>query len=222
MKISNMTSKTSIEINDTDVLLIEDSEDTKQVSVKEFREYLLSHGVTRNTKVLINDMLDNVINSLKASKFIISELITHKMNVVINGSDSCDIFIALQNVATEKWLTEEEIYLMQFPNDEGMNTKEIVVSIATDNVFAHCTEYSIIDASEISEFNPKENMGYIKAHFDGLTQNQIACITYNDIFVSLKDTEVVIELPIEDRHTYQFVSDPDLFNNNVPYIQELG
>lgn len=222
MKISNMTSKTSIEINDTDVLLIEDSEDTKQVSVKEFREYLLSHGITRNTKVLINGMLDNIINSLKTSKFLISELITHKMNVVISGSESFDIFIALQNVATEKWLTVDEIYAMQLPNDEGLNTREIVISIATNDVFSHCTECSILDASEISEFSPKENMGYIKAHFEGLTQNEIACVTYNDIFVTLKDTEIVIELPIEDRHTYEFVSDPDLFNNNVPYIQEIG
>lgn len=221
MKIKNMTSKSSIEISDTDILIIEDNEDTKQVSVKEFREYLLTQGINRNTKLLINDMLDNVINSLKTSKFIVSEFITHKMNVVVAGSDTCDVFIALQNMMTEKWLTADEIYALQLPNDEGLTTREILVSIATDDIFTQCSEYTILDASEISDFSPKENLGYIKAHFGDLTKNEMASVTHDDIVVTLKDTEIVIELPIEDRHTYEFITDPDLFSNNVSYVQQI-
>lgn len=222
MKIKNMTSKSSIEINDTDILIIEDSEDTKQVSVKEFREYLLTQGINRNTKLLINSMLDNVINSLKNSKFVVSEFITHKMNVIITDSDTCNVFIALQNTMTEKWLTADEIYALQLPNDDGITTREIVVSIATENVFTQCTGYTILDASEISDFSPKENLGYIKAHFENLTKNEMASITHDGIIVTLNDTEIVIELPIEDKHTYEFITDPDMFNNNVSYVQQIG
>lgn len=222
MKIKNMTSKSSIEINDTDILIIEDNEDTKQVSVKEFREHLLTQGINRNTKLLINDMLDNVINSLKSSKFIVSEFITHKMNVIVTASDTCDVFIALQNMMTEKWLTADEIHALQLPNDEGLTTREIIVSIATNDVFTQCTGYTILDASEISDFSPKENLGYIKAHFEDLTKNEMASVTHNDIVVTLKDTEIVIELPIEDKHTYEFITDPDMFNNNVSYVQQIG
>ena len=222
MKIKNMTSKSSIEINDTDILIIEDSEDTKQVSVKEFREYLLTQGINRNTKLLINSMLDNVIKSLNTAKFVVSEFITHKMNVIITDSNTCDVFIALQNTMTEKWLTANEIHALQLPNDEGIATREIIVSITTNDVFTQCTGYTILDASEISDFSPKENLGYIKAHFEDLTKNEMAIVTHNDIVVTLKDTEIVIELPIEDKHTYEFVTDPDLFSNNVSYVQQIG
>ena len=54
MKIKDLTSKTSFEVNENDVLVIEDGEDTKQITVKEFREYLLGSGITKTTKMLIN------------------------------------------------------------------------------------------------------------------------------------------------------------------------
>ena len=143
------------------------------------------------------------------------------MNVVVADSDTCDVFIALQNTRTEKWLTVNEIHALQLPNEQGVNTKEIIVGIATDDIFTYCSSCTILDASEVSEFNPKENMGYIKARFDGLTKNEMATITHNDILVTLKNTEFIIEIPIEDRHTYEFITDPELFSNNVPYIQSI-
>ena len=109
MKISNLTAKTSIEIDENDILVIEDKEGTKKTSVKAFKEYLLSNGITRSTKMLINEMMDNVINSLIASKYIISELLTYKMNTTIYDAESGDIYITLKSVNTDKWLTAKDI-----------------------------------------------------------------------------------------------------------------
>lgn len=222
MKISNLTAKTSLEIQETDILVIEDAEGTKQITVKEFREYLMNNGITKSTKMLINDMMDNVINSLKASKYVISELITHKMNVTINDVASGDVYITLQNVGTEKWLTREEIEALLAPNEEGFYTKNFVINVMVADAYVPCTSYSIHDANEINDVTPEGNIGYICAHYEGLTQNEIAGITYDDIMITLEDTELTIVLPIEDVHEYQFVGDPDMFNNNVPYTQSIG
>lgn len=222
MKISNLTAKTSLEIQETDILVIEDAEGTKQITVKEFREYLMNNGITKSTKMLINDMMDNVINSLKASKYVISELITHKMNVTINDVASGDVYITLQNVGTEKWLTREEIESLLAPNEEGFYTKNFVISVMVADAYVPCTSYSIHDANEMNDVTPEGNIGYICAHYEGLTQNEIAGITYDDIMITLEDTELTIVLPVEDVHEYQFVGDPDMFNNNVPYTQSIG
>lgn len=221
MKIKDLTSKTSFEVEENDVLVIEDGEDTKQITVKEFREYLLGSGVTKTTKMLINEMMDNVINSLQSSKYIISELITYKMNTTITDVDG-DIYITLKSVSTDKWLTAEEIGALLVPNEEGICTKNFVINVLVADAYVRSSSYSIHDASEIDEIVPEGNIGYIKAHFDGLTQNEVAGITYDDIMITTEDTEVIIVLPIEDRHEYEFVGDPEMFNNNVPYTQNIG
>ena len=71
MKISNMTAKTSLEIQDTDVLVIEDQEDTKQVSIAALRDFL-NTTYEENTKKLINQTIDNVITLLQEAKYVIS------------------------------------------------------------------------------------------------------------------------------------------------------
>jgi len=221
VKIKDLTSKTSFEVEEDDVLVIEDGEDTKQITVKEFREYLLGSGVTKTTKMLINEMMDNVINSLQSAKYIISELVTYKMNTTITDVDG-DIYITLKSVSTDKWLTAEEIGALLVPNEEGICTKNFVINVLVADAYVRSSSYSIHDASEIDEIVPEGNIGYIKAHFDGLTQNEVAGITYDDIMITTEDTEVTIVLPIEDRHEYEFIGDPEMFNNNVPYTQNIG
>lgn len=221
MKIKDLTAKTSFEVEDDDVLVIEDGEDTKQISVKEFREYLLGSGVTKTTKVLINEMMDNVISSLQSAKYIISELITYKMNTTITNVDG-DVYITLKSVSTNKWLTSDEIKALLVPNEDGLFTKRFIINALVADAYVKSTTYSIHDASEIDEIVPEGNIGYIKAHFDGLTQNEIAGITYDDIMITTENTEVTIVLPIEDKHEYEFIGDPDLFNNNVPYTRIIG
>ena len=221
MKIKDLTAKTSFEVEDDDVLVIEDGEDTKQISVKEFREYLLGSVVTKTTKVLINEMMDNVISSLQSAKYIISELITYKMNTTITNVDG-DVYITLKSVSTNKWLTSDEIKALLVPNEDGLFTKRFIINALVADAYVKSTTYSIHDASEIDEIVPEGNIGYIKAHFDGLTQNEIAGITYDDIMITTESTEVTIVLPIEDKHEYEFIGDPDLFNNNVPYTRIIG
>lgn len=222
MKISNLTAKTSLEINEDDILVIEDKEGTKQIPVKEFKDYILNNGITKSTKMLINEMMDNVINSLAASKYIISELLTYKMNTTIHDAESGDIYITLKSVETGKWLTAEDIGNLLVPNEDGLCTKNFVINVLVADAYVKSSSYSIHDASEESEVIPEGNIGYIKAHFDGLTQNEIAGITYDDIMITTESTEVTIVLPIEDAHEYEFVGDPDLFSNNVPYTQNIG
>lgn len=222
MKISNLSTKTSFEINDTDILIIEDEVDTKKVTVKDLRDYFLNNGITRSTKMLINEMMDNVINSLSASKYVLSELMTYKMNTVINDATSGDIYVALKEVGQNKWLTKEEITKLLLPNEDGLFTKNFVISALVDGIYVKCASYTILDANEVTDIVPEDNIGYIKAHFDGLTQNEIAGITYNGIMINVESTEVTIVLPIEERKEYEFVGDPNLFNNHVPHIQSIG
>jgi hypothetical protein len=221
VKIKNLTTKTSLEIEDSDVLVIEDMEDTKQITIKEFKEYLMNNGITKSTKVLINQMMDNVINSLQSSKYIITDLLTYQMNTTISDING-DIYITLKSVATDKWLTAEEIVNLLLPNEEQMLTKTFVISVLVEDTYVKCSSYSIHDASEIDEIVPEGNIGYIKAYFEGLTQNEVANIKYDDIVITTEDTEVTIVLPIEEMHEYEFIGDPDLFNNNVPYVQNIG
>ena len=222
MKISNLTSKTFFEINDTDILIIEDDVDTKKVTVKDLRDYFLNNGVTRSTKMLINEMMDNVINSLSAAKYVITELMTYKMNTVINDATSGNIYIALKEVNTNKWLTKEEINKLLLPNEDGIFTKNFIISAYVNDAYIRAISYVILDANEITDVVPEDNIGYIKAHFEGLTQNEIASITYDGIMISVESTEVTIVLPVEERRDYEFVGDPNLFNNHVPHIQSIG
>ena len=216
MKISNMTAKTSIEIQDTDVLVIEDTEGTKQVSVKDFKQYLLDNGITKSTKMLINGMMDIVIESLKACKYSISELITYRMNITINDVTSGDIYITLQNLASGKWLTLQDIHALLMPN------KEFNINVDIDGIYVKCTDYKIYDANEVNAIVPKDTMGCICAHFDGLEQNDIANLSHEDVIITLENIDIIFALPIEDVHEYKFVGEPTMFKNNVPYTQQLG
>ena len=208
MKINNMTAKTSLEIEDSDILVIQDGEDTKQVSVREFKEFLMNSSET-NTKKLINQTLDNVIASLTASKYDVSVLKTYTIGTWI-GSTSGNVQIILKDNDTNKWLTEAE--LNDFVAKEEFNVylmiKDLLVSAISFGVKDFVTEHP-------TETNPvleADNAGFIKAHFDNLTQNEIANITCDDVIIHQKDTE---------DFRYMFNHDKDSFTNSVPYVESV-
>ena len=208
MKINNMTAKTSLEIEDSDILVIQDGEDTKQVSVGEFKEFLINSSET-NTKKLINQTLDNVIASLTASKYDVSVLKTYTIGAWI-GSTSGNVQIILKDNDTNKWLTEAE--LNNFVAKEEFNVylmiKDLLVSATSFGVKDFVTEHP-------TETNPvleAGNAGFIKAHFDNLTQNEIANITCDDVIIHQKDTE---------DFRYMFNHDKDSFTNSVLYIESV-
>ena len=209
MKINNMTAKTSLEIEDSDILVIQDGEDTKQVSVGEFKEFLIDSSET-STKKLINQTLDNVIASLTASKYDVSVLKTYTIGAWI-GSTSGNVQIILKDNDTNKWLTEAE--LNDFVAKEEFNVylmiKDLLVSatsffVVKDFVTEHPTGTNpVLEA---------DNAGFIKAHFDNLTQNEIANITCDDVIIHQKDTE---------DFRYMFNHDKDSFTNSVPYVESV-
>lgn len=208
MKINNMTAKTSLEIEDSDILVIQDGEDTKQVSVADFKEYL-SKSSDINTKKLINQTIDNVVASLNATKYVVSKLKTYLIGAWI-GSSSGNIQIILKDKDTDKWLTEEE--LKEFVSNEDFNVylmlNDILISAVSFNIKDFITEHP-------SGTNPvleSDNAGFIKAHFDNLTQNDIASITYENITISYKDTE---------DFRYMFEHHKESFINSVPYEESI-
>ncbi len=208
MKINNMTAKTSLEIEDSDILVIQDGEDTKQVSVGEFKEFLMNSSET-SSKKLINQTLDNVIASLTASKYDVSVLKTYTIGAWI-GSTSGNVQVILKDNDTNKWLTEDE--LNNFVTKEEFNVylmiNDLLVSAASFEVKDFVTEHPT-GTNPVLEV---DNAGFIKAHFDNLTQNEIANITYDDVIIHQKDTE---------DFRYMFNHDEESFTNSVPYVESI-
>ena len=203
-----MTAKTSLEIEDSDILVIQDGEDTKQVSVGEFKEFLMNSSEI-NSKKLINQTLDNVIASLTASKYDVSVLKTYTIGAWI-GSTSGNVQIILKDNDTNKWLTEAE--LNDFVAKEEFNVylmiKDLLVSATSFEVKDFVTEHPT-GTNPVLE---ADNAGFIKAHFDNLTQNEIANITCDDVIIHQKDTE---------DFRYMFNHDKDSFTNSVPYVESV-
>lgn len=208
MKINNMTAKTSLEIEDSDILVIQDGEDTKQVSVGEFKEFLINSSEI-SSKKLINQTLDNVIASLTASKYDVSVLKTYTIGAWI-GSTSGNIQIILKDNDTNKWLTEAE--LNDFVAKEEFNVylmiKDLLVSATSFEVKDFVTEHPT-GTNPVLE---ADNAGFIKAHFDNLTQNEISNITCDDVIIHQKDTE---------DFRYTFNHDKDSFTNSVSYVESV-
>lgn len=117
MKIKDMTSKTSLEVQDTDILVIEDSEDTKQITVEEFKKYLgIGNNTEIDTKKLINQTIDNIILSLASAKYVIEENNTTVFVLDITVEDTaCNMSISIKNNETNTYLTAEEITNLLLP-----------------------------------------------------------------------------------------------------------
>lgn len=215
MKISNMTAKTSLEIQDTDILVIEDGEDTKQVTVAEFKEYLLSSGITKSTKILINQALETISKAILDAKYTVSEPRRYMMATWI-GSTSGNIQIALKDIDNDHWLTDAEIFDLFNVPEENYEVKLLVDELYIKaepgiRILDFNTEHE--NPMDINPTLSANNAGFIKAHFEGLTQNQIALIKYDDISIGLDPTEEYI---------YIFTPDPDSFANAVSYEENIG
>ena len=215
MKINDMTAKTSLEIQDTDILVIQDGEDTKQVSVADLRDFL-NIASDKNTKKLINQTIDNVIASLQATKYIVSELRSFMINSWI-GSTSGNIQIAIKDLDNNKWLTADEIVKLTNPDENGIAQNDFIIKVMIAGVYNTAVSYTIMDfntehPSGTNTILEASDAGFIKAHFNGLMPNEIAGITYSDI---------KLELPETKEYRYLFNVDPDSFANAVPYTNSI-
>lgn len=201
MKIKSMTQKTALEVTDNDVLVIEDDEETKQITVADLRDYLLSSGVTKETKKLINQTLDTISATLLAAKYIVSELQSYEVTATV--IDQENIHFMIKDMITGLYLTASEIGTLLM--DEYLLQILIAdVYVNPDMVPVIVDEYPTLDAVIPN--------GIIKAHFADLTQNEVAGITYDDI---------KIEIPETEEFRYEFLISPELFINNVSYVEEV-
>ena len=126
------------------------------------------------------------------------------------GSTSGNVQIILKDNDTNKWLTEAE--LNDFVAKEEFNVylmiKDLLVSATSFVVKDFVTEHST-GTNPVLE---TDNAGFIKAHFDNLTQNEIANITCDDVIIHQKDTE---------DFRYMFNHDKDSFTNSIPYVESV-
>ena len=218
MKIKDMVSKTSLEVQDTDLLIIEDEEDTKSITVSALKE-LLNNDTTRIAKNVVNETIDNIIIALQNCKFAFMETKEYLINTWI-GSTSGNVQIAVKNITDDKWLTVQDfIDMMQLDEETQVSTYDFTVEVKIADAWQTAVSYTIKDyntehagADNINTVLSSSNAGFIKAHFDNLTQNEIAGITYDDIRLTFPDNA-------EYKHIFNV--DENSFANAVPYVEEI-
>lgn len=215
-KISDFVEKTALEVEDTDVLAIEDAEDTKKITVGSLKE-VLRPVQEAYIKSIVNETLDRISEALLGAKWELVEatLCSFQLNTWI-GSASGNIQVALYDEQAEKWLTREEITEL-FNRDEETYSIEAHLGPFWEkpvswDVRSFNEEHEA--AEEINEWLYRDDAGFIKMHFDGLTQNQISRIIYEDISIKMDDDrneedEVVTR--------YLFRPSRDSFSNAVPW-----
>ena len=210
-----MIAKTALEIQDTDILVIQDGEDTKQVSVADLKEYLCE-SLSINTKKIINQTIDNIIASLQATKYVVSVLRTFMINSWI-GSTSGNIQISIKDIDNDKWLTVDEIIALTNPNEDGEPQNDFSIKVMVGDVLKNAESYTVkrFTAEHPSGTNQvleDSDAGFIKAHFEGLTQNEIANIKFDNIKIELQETE---------EYRYIFTTDENSFANAVSYVENI-
>ena len=212
MKINDMIAKTALEIQDTDILVIQDGEDTKQVSVADLKEYLCE-SLSINTKKIINQTIDNIIASLQATKYVVSVLRTFMINSWI-GSTSGNIQMSIKDIDNDKWLTVDEIIALTNPNEDGEPQNDFSIKVMVGDVLKNAESYTVKrftaeHPSGTNQILEDSDAGFIKAHFEGLTQNEIANIKFDNIKIELQETE---------EYRYIFTTDENLFADVVVFV----
>ena len=215
MKINDMIAKTALEIQDTDILVIQDGEDTKQVSVADLKEYLCE-SLSINTKKIINQTIDNIIASLQATKYVVSVLRTFMINSWI-GSTSGNIQMSIKDIDNDKWLTVDEIIALTNPNEDGEPQNDFSIKVMVGDVLKNAESYTVKrftaeHPSGTNQILEDSDAGFIKAHFEGLTQNEIANIKFDNIKIELQETE---------EYRYIFTTDENSFANAVSYVENI-
>lgn len=226
MKIKDMTTKTSLEVQDTDLLVIEDEEETKSITVAEFKQALklaFDENTDKKIKLVVNDIITNVVSALEKCKYTFAEPKYFLVSTWIESA-SGDIQIAILDVATNAWLTVEELVALTMEDETGTATRQFVVEVMVGDVLCTTDVEDIVildfnteypNASELNAWMAEENAGFIKVHFDGLTQNEIAGIEHDDIKVILPD------IPDMDEAECIFETSNDSFSNTVPYMESI-
>ncbi len=221
VKLTSLKTKTAIEVTDDDLLLIEDKEDTKTITVDQFKIVMNSYTEAR-VKALFNECLDNVSKALEKAKFVIPITRKFATNIWI-GSDSGNIQITIRDLKTGKWFTREELVNLLLDED-GNIANDFSVKVFADGIYNTAQSYQLLNFVDYhtrgdNEWLFDDNAGFIKASFKDLTHNGIAAITYEDVEVNIKNRTFVPEDEEEKLQEYEFIfiNTPGSFANGIRY-----
>lgn len=213
MKISDMQTKKSIEVNDNDLLVIEDNEDTKSITVSELKNYM-TLSLIDNPKYLINMTIDNIIDALSKIKFVLPQ--DRNIDVFTYIKDTSTVIMSLKE--NEKYFTLDDINNLIASSVEG---SKFTFKILVNEVYETSTTYTVNNANkvftglednEIIKELYEKNIGVINITFNPMDQNNLSLVTYNDI---------IVELPKSENYIFNFTSKEDLFINNISFKGEV-
>lgn len=207
--LTDLEEKLATEVEDDNLLLIEDAESSKKIKISEFMK-VLSPLQERFIKEIINETIDRISSSLLDAKWQFAEYVTkrYKMNTWI-GSTSGNIQITLLDTEANKWLTREQIEELL----ENKHTIQVYIDSLWEEpvsvrVLSFCEEHE--QPESVNAWLAADDAGFLKIHLDGLTNNQISQIIYEDIKITMESEE-------DSNTRYEFLPARDSFLNSVPY-----
>lgn len=237
MKLQSLKTKTAIEVTDDDLLVIEDREDTKTITVGQFKALMNAFSETK-FKQLFNECIDRVISVCEKAKFEFPIQRSYLMNIWI-GSTSGNIQIALKDIPTNHWLTRDELVTLVM-DERGNMQSDFKVQLFINGVYREANYYQLLNFVDHHDRSANEwlydtNAGFIKAAFGSdFEQNDIAAIRPYDVIVSITNRTVVVEddgseiiqpkpgpEPITKEYEFKFLADKGSFANGVPFVSVI-
>lgn len=212
MKIVDMTTKTSLEVSPEDLLVIEDTEDTKSITVSEFMEYV-NKASERHFKVYMNELFDMMIDKLKEARFVVAEVKEYLMMAWIDEPGVVNI--ALLDMSDSHWLTSVEI------GDVLVNGTPMFTMTVGINEIQH-DSYTIeeypTDGTGTNTALADATAGYLRVLFSTVTQNETATVTYKDFTMELRDADGhPLDFYNPDVKISTFELSKESFTNSVPF-----
>lgn len=205
--IEELAEKLASEVEDSNLMVIADEESAKKITIGELKKVLRTVD-DYFVKSVINETIDRITKALQGAKWEFPNYVTkkYKLNTWI-GSASGNIQIALLDMEANKWLTREEIVELL----ENEYSIEVLIGTLWEKpvsvrVLSFCEEHE--EPETVNAWMAADDAGFIKIHFDGLTNNQISRIIYEDIRIIMEGTEEI---------KYGFLYSRDSFANSVPY-----
>ena len=153
---------------------------------------------------------------MQATKYVVSVLRTFMINSWI-GSTSGNIQMSIKDIDNDKWLTVDEIITLTNPNEDGEPQNDFSIKVIVGDVLKNAESYTVKrftaeHPSGTNQILEDSDAGFIKAHFEGLTQNEIANIKFDNIKIELQETE---------EYRYIFTTDENSFANAVSYVENI-
>lgn len=142
MKISEMTSKTSIEVQDTDLLVIEDADGTKSITAAELRDFMTTHGAVKACKLLINETLDKISQALSDAKYTVSQPKQYKVHAWIEAATG-DVQLAFHD--STKWISGQDIIDLLLVDEAGVAQKNFDIQMLVAGAYEVAVNYSVLD-----------------------------------------------------------------------------